>query len=163
MSKDFKLEKSKNSQSDGIQIDTLLQGVRSYFDYVAEIHVSHLLLSGEITRLDITVHTGEASSGEDYLDIASETNTVIDTGEETPLQLPYTVMATNLGPGHVQGFEGTTVYMAENVIGANARDMETGLSRLRQKLSNVCPTCGEQVEQLSTHYREQRTCTEADF
>lgn len=64
--------------------------------------------------------------------------------------------------GHIQGSEETTVYMADNVIGAESRELETGLSMLRQKVTEVCPSCGDDVESFGNHYRDSRTCREAE-
>lgn len=163
MSRDSKLEIAEDSQADGIPLETLLQTIHDQFEHVVEIHVAHLPTPSEVSQLWITVHTGDADSLEKYLDVSPATHVTIDTGNNSPLRLPYTAIATFDGPGHIQGTEGTTVYMAETVLGANARDMETGLTRLRQKLSGICPTCGEQVEDLRQHYDEQRTCAEHDF
>jgi hypothetical protein len=69
----------------------------------------------------------------------------IDTGEAEPLSLPFDVMATVDGAGHIQGSEGTTVYMDDNVIGAEPREVDAGLSILRQKVAGVCPFCGSAI------------------
>ena len=53
--------------------------------------------------------------------------------------------------------------MAENVLGAGARDLDTGLARLQQKLSGTCPTCGVQAKRLSQHYNGERECAEAEL
>ncbi|GGI97082.1 hypothetical protein GCM10008995_03800 [Halobellus salinus] len=87
---------------------------------------------------------------------------MIDTGEAQPLSLPFDVMATVDGPGHLQGSDGTTVYMADNVKGAESRELDAGLSILRQKLAGVCPSCGDEIESVDDHYRESRTCREAE-
>lgn len=55
------------------------------------------------------------------------------------------------------------VEMADSVIGAESRELDTGLSMLRQKLAGKCPACGETVEEsFSDHYRDNRTCREAE-
>jgi hypothetical protein len=62
----------------------------------------------------------------------------------------------------MQGTEGTTVYMADNVVGAEPRELETGLSMLRKKLAGECPVCGDKIETFRDHYRDSRTCQEAE-
>lgn len=163
MNRDSELELAEDSQTGGIPLETLLETIYGRFEHVAEIHAAHLPTLPDVSELWITVHAGDAESFEEYLDVSSATHVIIDTGDEAPLRLPYTTIATFDGPGHAQGTEGTTVYMAETVFGANPRDMETGLTRLRQKLSGICPICGEQVEGLRQHYDEKRACAEADF
>jgi hypothetical protein len=163
MSRNSKSEIAEDSQADGITLETLLQTIHSQFEHVAEIHIAHLPILPEVSELRITVHAGDADSREEYLDVSPATHVTIDTADEVPLQLPYTVVATFNGPGHVQGIEGTTVYMAENVLGADARDLETGLTQLHQKLNSICPTCGVQAESLRQHYHEERACAESDF
>lgn len=162
MSRDSESEIAEDSQAGGIPLETLLRTTYDQFEHVVEIHVAHLPTLPDVSELWITVHTEDADSLEEYLDVSSATHVTIDTGDEAPLRLPYTVIATFAGPGHVQGAEGTTVYMAENVLGAGARDLETGLARLQQKLSGTCPTCGVQAKRLSQHYNEERECAEAE-
>jgi len=162
MSRDSELEIAEDSQAGGIPLETLLETIHGRFEHVAEIHAAHLPTLPDVSELWITVHTEDADSLEEYLDVSSATHVTIDTGDEAPLRLPYTVIATFAGPGHVQDAEGTTVYMAENVLGAGARDLETGLARLQQKLSGTCPTCGVQAKRLSQHYNEERECAEAE-
>jgi hypothetical protein len=87
---------------------------------------------------------------------------MIDTGRAEPLSLPFDVLATVDGAGHIQGAEGTTVYMADNVIGAESRELETRLSMLRHKLAWECPTCGDEIDTVRDHYRNSRTCREAE-
>lgn len=163
MTRDSELEIAEDSQEDGIPLEKLLQIINNQFKHVAEIHVGHLPTLADVSELWITVHTWEADSLEEYADVSSATHVIIDTGDETPLRFPYTVVATFDGPGHVQATEGTTVYIAEDVCGADGRELETGLTQLRQKLSGICPTCGTQAKVLRQHYNEHRTCAMADF
>lgn len=162
MSRDSELEMAEDSQTGGIPLETLLQTIHDQFEHVVEIHVAHLPTLSEVSKLWITVHAEDADSLEEYLNVSSATHVTIDTGNNSTKRLPYTVVATFAGPGHIQATEGTTVYMAENVLGAGARDLETGLARLQQKLSGTCPTCGVQAKRLSQHYNEERECAEAE-
>jgi hypothetical protein len=145
-----------------VGMELLTEKIFNQFGYVADIYVAHLLSPSEIARLHITVHTGEAESFEEYLDLTSSDEVTIDAGGTEPLSLPFDVMVTVDGAGHIQGTEGTTVYMADNVMGAKHREVDTGLSILRQKLADVCPSCGEKVELFGDHHRESRSCREAE-
>ncbi len=98
---------------------------------------------------------------EEWLDLTAD-NVTIDTGDEEALLLPFDTMATIDGPGHRQGSQGTTVYMDDNVWGAESRELEDGLRMLRQKLAGVCPSCHDEIETFRDHYRDNRTCREAE-
>ena len=52
--------------------------------------------------------------------------------------------------------------MKDNVIGAEPHKLETGLSMLRQKVAEVCPSCGDDVESFGNHHRDSRICGEAE-
>lgn len=151
-----------DERNEHIGIELLTEKIFDQFGYVAEIYVAHLPSASEVAQLHITVHTGEAESLEQYLDLTPADELMIDTGRAEPLSLPFDVMATVDGAGHIQGAEGTTVYMADNVIGAESRELETGLSMLRQKLAGECPTCGDEIDAVRDHYRNSRTCREAE-
>jgi len=122
-----------------IGIESLIGEIFDQFDYIAEVYVAHLPSASEVAQLHITVHTGEAESLEQYLDLTPADEVTIDTGETEAFSLPFDVMATVDGAGHIQGAEGTTVYMADNVIGAESRELDAGLSMLRQKLGYAPP------------------------
>ncbi len=62
---------------------------------------------------------------------------MIDIGGAEPLCLPYDVMATFDGPGHINGAKGTTVYKSDDVVGADPQQLDTGLTILRQKLAGA--------------------------
>jgi hypothetical protein len=126
-----------------IQVESLIAEINDRFDYIAEIHVAHLPTASEVAQLVITVHTGEVDSFEQFVTVASAEEVTIDVGNADPLSLPYDVITTVDGAGHIQGVEGTTLYMSDDVIGAESRDLETGLSMLRQKLAGACPSCRE--------------------
>ncbi len=149
-------------ETEQIGIESLIDDLSDRFGYIAEVYVAHLPSASDVAQLHITVHTGEAESLEQYLDFTSADEVTIDTGQAEPLSLPFDVMATVDGAGHIQGAEGTTVYMSDNVMGAEPRELDAGLSILRQKVAGVCPSCGDDVESFSNHYRDSRTCREAE-
>jgi hypothetical protein len=149
-------------QTKQINIESLIDKLFDRFDHIAEIYVAHMPSVSEVSQLHITVHTGEAESLEQYLDLTTADEITIDTGEAEPLALPFEVMATVDGPGHIESVGGTTVYMSDNVMGAESREVDTGLSVLRQKVAGVCPTCEKTVDSLQDHYRGENTCREAE-
>ena len=149
-------------QTKQINIESLIDELFDRFDYIAEIHVTHLPSASEVSQLHITVHTDEAKSLEHYLDLTTADEVTIDTGGAEPLSLPFEVMATVDGPGNIDGTEGTTVYMADSVMGSESREVDAGLSMLRQKVAGVCPTCEKTVDSLQDHYRGENTCREAE-
>jgi hypothetical protein len=149
-------------ETEQIGIEPLIKKLFDRFDYIAEIHVAHLPSASDVSQLHITVHTGEAESLEQYLDFPTADEVTIDTGQAEPLSLSFDVMATVDGAGHIQGSEGTTVYMDDNVMGAEPRGLDAGLSILRQKVAGVCPSCGDDVESFRDHYTDCRTCREAE-
>ncbi len=145
-----------------IGIESIIDDLFDRFGYIAEVYVAHLPSASEVAQLHITVHTGEAESFEEYLDLTTADEVTIDTGQAEPLSLPFDVMATVDGPGHIQGSEGTTVYMSDNVMGAESRELDAGLSMLRQKVAGICPSCSDDVESFGNHYRDSHTCLEAE-
>ena len=149
-------------ETEHIDIESLIDDLFERFGYIAEVYVAHLPSASEVTQLHITVHTADAESFEDYLDFTSTDEVTIDTGQAEPLSLPFDVMVTVDGAGHIQGSEGTTVYMDDNVMGAEPRELDAGVSILRQKVAGACPSCGDDVESFSNHYRDSRTCREAE-
>ena len=145
-----------------IAIESLLEQINDQFDYTAEIYVAHLPLAPNVSDLRITVHTDEAESFEEYIEITSAEEVMVDIGENKSVSLPFDVMATCDGPGHIHGSEGTTVYMSDDVMGAKSRELDTGLSILRKKLAGVCPSCEENVETVISHYRDNHACRRAE-
>jgi hypothetical protein len=155
---------NKPEETEGvISLESLIETVYAEFDYVVELHVGHHIPSSELTHLTITVPTTEAESCEEWLDVASASHVLITASNKISFCVPYSVMSTNFGPGHIQGDEGTTIYRSETVIGAEPREVSEGHRILQQKLNGRCPTCGEVAKNLNHHYRNQRTCAEAEM
>lgn len=149
-------------EKEQIGIESLINKLFDRFEHIAEIHVTHIPSASDVSQLHITVHTGEAESLEQYLDLTTADEVTIDTGEVDPLPLPFNMIATVDGAGHIQGTEGTTVYMSDNVMGVDPREIEAGLTMLRQKVAGICPSCGDEVESFREHYTDCRTCQEAE-
>jgi hypothetical protein len=144
-----------------IQIEFLIEKIKNRFDDIAEIHVEHPTFP-DGSQLIVIVHSGEAESFEQHLDLTSADEVTINTGEANPLSLPFDMMATYQGPGHIQGSGGTTVYMAEDVEGAEPRELDTGIEILRKKLAGMCPICEEEVKLLDHYTRKSPSCREAE-
>jgi hypothetical protein len=126
-------------ETEQIGIESLIERIFDEFEYVAEIYVAHPPYASEVNQLHITVHTGDAESYAEYLDLTTADDVTIDTGDAEPPSLPFEVIATVDGAGHIQGSEGTTVYMNDNVWGAEPRELDTGLSMLRKKVLGYAP------------------------
>ena len=149
-------------ETEQIGIESLIEELTDRFCYTAEIYVAHLPSASDVSQLIFTVHTGEADSFEQFVTVASAEEVTIDVGEADPLSLSYDVIATVDGVGHIQGTEGTTVYMDENVEGAKPRELDDGLRMLRQKLAGVCPSCEAEVGTFDEHYRDSLECQQAE-
>nr|ABQ75921.1 hypothetical protein [uncultured haloarchaeon] len=110
------------------------------------------------------MHTTEAESLKQPLEIttAEKSGMMIDTRRAESLFIPFDVMATIDGGGHRQGINGTTVYMSKNIISAESRELDIGLSILRQKIAGECPSCGDTVESFNDHYKTSRMCREEE-
>ena len=145
-----------------IGIGELIRKITTKFDRIAEIYVAHPPSTSNVSKLILTVHTGDAELFEQYVEIDSADKVMIDVSGADPLSLPYDVMATVDGPGHIQGTNGTTVYMAETVMGSEPRELFDGLRILRQKLAGVCPSCEAEVGTLGEHYRNNLECQQAE-
>jgi hypothetical protein len=74
-------------KTEQIGIESLIENINDRFDYIAEIHVAHIPSASDVSQLHITVHTGEAESFEQYLDLTTTDEVLIDTGEADPLSL----------------------------------------------------------------------------
>ncbi len=149
-------------ETEQIGIESLIEELTDRFDYIAEIYVAHLPSASDVSQILLTVHTGEADSLEQFVTVASAEEVTIDVGNADPLSLPYDVITTVDGAGHMQGTEGTTVYMSENVEGAKPRELENGLRVLQQKLAGVCPSCEAEVDTFGGHYRDSLECQQAE-
>ena len=149
-------------------IESAVEQITNEYDEIAEIHIWHEPLLNDLDYPDVVpsihirVYTGEAESDEEWRnDLIEADYLTVDIGHEEPLEIPFEVMATFLGPGNIQGDVGTTIYMAENVTGSDSRSVETGLEIFREKLAAQCPTCEESLDETSSlidHYRSSQSC-----
>lgn len=151
-------------ESERIVLESLFQEITNRFEYIAEIYVAHSPSALDVSWLHITVHTTEAESLRQPLEIttAEKSEVMIDTGRAESLSVPFDVMATIDGAGHKQGISGTTVYMDKNIMRAKSRELDTGLPILRQKIAGECPSCGDTVESFDDHYKTSRMCREEE-
>jgi hypothetical protein len=146
-----------------IPVAKIVEQVKEQYDVVAEVHVSHIPTATDVSQLIFTVHGAGATSYEEYLDDFDEYDwAVVDVGDDKPMKLPFTVVATACGPGHLQGQTGTTLYLAEDVTGSDARSLDDGMMHFRKKLSGTCPSCGESVPGIHEHHVDNQTCREEE-
>ncbi|WP_431358933.1 hypothetical protein [Halovenus amylolytica] len=146
------------TETDKIELEKLVEVIKTEFDEIVEIYISYQPILSDVESLYIFIHTGSVGLVEQYVDITSAELVSIDVGTGDPLHLPFTVLATFEGPGHPQGGSGTTMYMSENIRGAEPRELDTGLSILREKFAGICPHCKSDVEELSEHFLENLEC-----
>ena len=143
-------------------IETLIEQIQARFDDIAEISVHHTPNASQPSFYYIKVITGSAKSFEQYVDITAADEIVIDVDGSKSLAAPFEVMASFMGPGTLQNARATTIYMGENGLGAESRELDVGLSILRKKSAGYCPICGENTEKLGDHYRENQDCRKAE-
>ena len=132
------------------------------FEDVAGIHINHPNLSYSGTELHIKIFTGDIEGTHEYLDIPSSGKVTVEAVTEESVTFSASVLATIDGPGGIQRTSGTTVYMADSVLGAQPRSVETGLSMVRHKVAGQCPHCGAAPDDLKEHYRNNTDCIEAE-
>jgi hypothetical protein len=119
-----------------IGLETVVQEAMNEFDSVAAVTVGHVATYERPGSIRVTIYTGEADRFEDYLQLFSdEHRIVIDRGKET-LLVPFTVFATFDGPGTYDSVGRTTIYMDENVLGAQPLQIEDGLAYVQDKLED---------------------------
>ena len=119
-----------------VELETVAEKVMNEFDSVASITIGHLASYKMPSNIRITVHTKEADSFEDYIQLFTPDHKIVIDREEEKIQAPFIVMATFDGPGTYDTVGGTTIYMNENVIGAEPIQLEDGLAYLRTKLES---------------------------
>jgi|APHM01.1.fsa_nt_gi hypothetical protein len=106
--------------------------------------------------------TPAADGHEEPLDVIPSDEITVNLATDDTITVPASVVATTTGPGGIQRTEGTTIYMSDTVWGAQPRDVETGLSMVRQKLTGQCPHCGATPDSFYDHYSDNADCVEAE-
>lgn len=138
------------------EIESIIRQIHEEIDDIAETFVAHPAGPTRPDYLIIEVHTGEANQLVEWLDDVNGHKRAA-VGEETTAEIQ--VGLTLEGPGHIQGYGGTTVYKSEAGSGAESRTLEEGLVRLKKKVNGVCPDCGESVgTTFDEHYSESSEC-----
>lgn len=145
-----------------MKFESLIERITDRYEHITAIYVGHPNLLHPNTYLRITVFTGEAESFEEYLDMVPSGKVEVETVDGRTLTLPVSVIATYDGPTNSRRTNGTSIYMADNVIRGVPRDIETGISMFRKKISGMCPHCGARPESLVDHYRNNRDCAKAE-
>jgi hypothetical protein len=143
-----------------LSVEDILRVLLSEYDGIAEVHVSHLPKASETSYLIIKIHSPEAESVKEYLEnLPADLYFRLHPVQGEPFEVPVDILPTPYGPGNIEGKEGTTVYR-ENFGGRHGpRNLDEGMSRMRKKISNICPECDSDVEDLLQHYRD---CEEAE-
>lgn len=144
-------------------LEQLVNQLMEEYEYIAAIHASHPTLAFSDPTLHIKIHTSAADGHEEHLDVIPSGEIKVNITTEESVTVPASVIATCAGPGGIQRTEGTTIYKHDNVLGAEPRDAETGLSMVRQKLAGRCPHCGATPDSFYDHYSDNADCVEAEL
>jgi hypothetical protein len=116
--------KEKSVEEDRIEdLEALARDILESQEHVAQLHLVHLPGLAELI-----IHTSETDLQEEY---GSYLRINTDSGE---VLLSLTITLTQVGPGHLEGDQETTLYTDESVIGANGRNLDEGLDIVRMKL-----------------------------
>lgn len=117
-----------------IELETVVERIMDEFEYVASITIDHLLNNERPSSITIRVYTGEADGLEDYLQLFSSDHKIaVDRGDET-LLVPFSIFATFDGPVTLDRSSQTTIYMNDNILGAQSLQLEDGIAYVQDKL-----------------------------
>lgn len=119
-----------------VELETVLKKAIDKFDSIASITISHLGTHERPGMIRVTVYTGEAEGLEDYLQLYPKGHKIAIEREDETLLVPSTVMATCGGPVSADSLERTTIYMNEDVLGAQPVALVDGLAYVQDKLEN---------------------------
>jgi hypothetical protein len=149
------LEKVNKEGEVTLSVEDILRVLLSEYDRIAEIHVSHLPKASETSYLIIKIHSAEAESIKEYLEsLPSTLYFRLHPVQGEPFEVPVDILPTYDGPGNIEGREGTTVYREDFGGRHGPRNLDEGIRRMRKKLSDICPECDSDVEDLLQHYRD---------
>jgi hypothetical protein len=141
-----------------IGLDTVVEQAINEFDSVTAITIAHLLTWEQPRLLTIKIYTGEADSFEDHLQLFSDDHRIaIDRGDE-PILVPFRLFASFDGPAVWDSVEQTTIYMQDNVFGAQPLQIGDGLAYIQNKLKH--PEQWNQDSEYMTSLTRIRNYTE---
>jgi len=143
-------------------LEQIISQLIEKFDHIAGIYVEHPNLSYSDSVLHISIFTGDIEEYHEYLDMPSSGKVTVEAVTEESVTFSASVAATIDGPGGIQRTSGTIIHMADSVLGAQPRSVETGLSMVRHKVAGQCPHCGAAPDDLKEHYRNNTDCIEAE-
>lgn len=132
-----------------VELDEVIRTAMDQFDYVACVSVAHLATYEEPTGIVIEIFTGDVDQFEETVDLYDSRyliNIKRDDGKDD-LQVPFDVIATCDGPVTSNSAGQTTVFMHDNVIGAEEIELATGLEYLHDKLAK--PDDWEQINSFA--------------
>lgn len=148
-------------QETKIKAKKLMNRIFEKYNDVSAIYINHDNLE-EKPSVMIKIHSSEAQPSKIWVDdLVDAKYMTVDIGEDTPVTISFMIFQSCSGPGNMQATTGTTVYLAENVLGTAPRDVEDGLDIFRKKLAGQCPSCGKSFDDLSSlkdHYRNSQDC-----
>ena len=121
-----------------VELGEVIRTAMGQFDHVACVSVAHLATYEEPTGISIQIFTGDVDQFEETVDLYDSRYliSIERDNEKNDLQIPFNVTATCNGPGTYNSLERTTVFMHENVMGAEEIELATGLEYLHDKLAD---------------------------
>ena len=125
--------------TEAVSLEAVVTAGMEHFDHVAGVYVAHPPLDEcEKGTLYITVYTGDVFTAESRIDLFSPRHRIEINGDEDggERQYRFELYASCDGPNYLNNLSGTPVYMAEDVHGAEALPLETGIRYLSNKLMN---------------------------
>lgn len=119
-----------------VKLETVVERVIDEFDDVASITIDHLSTYECPSIMRIKAYTGEADSFEDDLQLFSSDQQIALDRDDQTLLVPFSTIASFDGPVTWDTESQTTIYMDENVHGAQPLQFENGLAYVQDKLDN---------------------------
>lgn len=143
-----------------ISLEMLIKKIFEQFENIAEVYVAHIPTVSDVSQLMFTVNTGDVDSYVEYPELTLADEVTVRITEDEQLAVPFRILATSDGAGHPQASAGTTIYMSDDVRGAEPRNKQDGAVILRDKLAGRCPSCGNEVSNLGDHFIRNSVCRE---
>jgi hypothetical protein len=117
-----------------VSLDEVIETVVEEYEDIACIVVNHPEL-GDL-NIGIQVFTPDADSDYEAADLYSPKDQVCIERGDDPVRRNFGIFATCDGPETRNTTFRTTIYMADNVVGASSLELDTGLTYLKEKLKH---------------------------
>lgn len=119
-----------------VELETVVEKIVDEFDSISAIFFNHRPALENPSRFIITVCAGDIDNPEEYVQIFTPDHRIkIERDDETIL-VPFSVCGTCNEPLMYDSKQITTIYMRNNVLGAELVPLQDGLPYLQDKLEN---------------------------